>query len=162
MKPYGMIVGLACLLAAPALAKTYELPDENPAVKATLPNGWKPREVEHGVEATSQDGETYVALETATAKNMERLIDDDIQFLSDSGVTIDRNSQQTKDMTVNGIPVSMLHWTGKDKDGPTAVTLGIFGVSDNLVLLMTAWSSPTGDQLHGPELSNILSSVSRR
>ena len=114
------------------------------------------------MEATSQDGETYVALETATANSLERLIDEDIRFLSESGVTIDKGSKQTQDMTVNGIPVSMLHWTGKDKDGPTAVTLGIFGVSDNLVLLMTAWSSPTGDKAHGPELDGILSSIARR
>lgn len=162
MKLHRIIALASCLLAVPALAKTFDLPDDNPAAKATLPDGWKPREVEHGVEATSPDGETYIALETATAKTMERLIEDDIKFLADQGVTIDKSSQQTKDMTVNGIPVSFLHWSGKDKDGPTSVTLGIFGISDNLVLLLTAWSSPKGDQVHGPELDAILSSISRR
>ena len=162
MKICWMIAVVGCLMTVPALAKTYELPDDNPAVKASLPNGWEPREVEHGVEATSPDGETYIALETATAKKMEQLIDEDIQFLTDQGVSIDRNSQQAKDTSINGMPVSFLHWSGKDKDGPTGVTLGIFGVSDNLVLLMTAWSSPDGDKLHGPELDSILSSVSRR
>ena len=156
------VMAVACLLAWPAMARSYDLPDENPAVKVTLPDAWKPREVEHGVEATSPDGETYVALETATAKHMETLIDEDIKFLTDQGITIDKASQQTHDSTVNGMKVSFLHWTGKDKDGPTAVTLGIFGVSDNLVLLMTAWSSPKGDQLHGSELDGIVSSIVRK
>ena len=148
--------------ATPALAKTYDLPDANPAVSVTLPNGWKPTEVDKGVEATSPDGETYVAFETATAKGMEALIDEDIAFLTRQGVEIDRATQQSQDMAVNGVKVSMLHWTGKDKDGPTAVTLGIFGVTDNLILLMTAWSSPAGDKAHGGELTTILNSVKRR
>ncbi len=162
MRVFGLAVVLCGLLALPAMAKTFELPDENPAVRAALPDGWKPREVEHGVEATSPDGETYVALETATARRMEALIDEDIAFLTDQGITIDKASQQSKDTTMNGMKVSFLHWTGKDKDGPTAVTLGIFGVSDNLVLLMTAWSSPKGDQLHGSELDGIVSSIVRK
>ena len=150
------------LLALPAAARTFELPDANPAVSVALPDGWKPRRVEHGVEATSTDGETYVAFETATARRMEQLIDDDIKFLTEQGVVIDRSTQQTKDTTVNGIQTSFLHWQGKDKDGLTAVTLGIFGVTDNLVLLMTAWSSPAGDKSHGGELDAIVSSVKGR
>ncbi len=153
---------LGCLLAAPAMAKTYELPDANPAVSVTLPNSWKPTEVEKGVEATSPDGETYVALETATAKGMETLIDEDIKFLTDQGVQIDRSSQQTHDTTQNGMSVSFLRWSGRDKDGPTNVTLGIFGVSDNLVLLMTAWSSPAGEKRYDKEMNDIVSNIRHR
>ena len=129
MKATIIAAALACVLATPAFAKVFELPDANPAVTVDLPNRWKPSETDHGVEATSPDNETYVALETATAKGMNQLIDEDLAFLTKSGVTIDRSTQQTQDTTTNGIPVSFLHWTGKDKDGPTGVTLGIFGVS---------------------------------
>ena len=153
---------LACLAAGPAFAKTYGLPDKKPAVMVTLPNSWKPTEVERGVEATSPDGETYIAIETATAKGMEKLIDEDIKFLSEQGVVIDKASQQSQDTNVAGMPVSFLHWTGKDKDGPTSVTLGIFGVSDNLVMLMTAWSSPAGDKANGGDLDTILGSIKKR
>ena len=162
MKRLMLLAVLGCVVAAPVFAKTFELPDANPAASVTLPNNWKPSEVEKGVEATSPDGETYVAVETATAKGMEKLIDEDIKFLTEQGVTIDKSTQQTQDTTQNGIPVSFLHWKGKDKDGPTAVTLGIFGLSDNLVMLMTAWSSPAGDKKHGDELTAILQSIKRR
>ena len=162
MKAFMLAVALGCCLTVPAFAKTFDLPDANPAVTVTLPNAWKPSEVEKGVEATSPDGETYIAVETATAKGMTTLIDEDIQFLSDQGVVIDKSTQQSQDTTANGISVSFLHWTGKDKDGPTAVTLGIFGITDNLVLLMTAWSSPAGDKAHGAELDQILQSIKRR
>ena len=156
---------LALSLAALPLqsrAKTYELPDANPAAVVYLPNSWKPSEVEKGVEATSPDGETYVAIETAPTKAINTLIEEDVDFLRKQGVVIDRSTQQSQDMDVNGIPSSLLHWTGKDKDGPTAVTLGIFGVTENLMLLMTAWSSPAGDKVNGAELTKILQSIKRR
>ena len=159
---------MACLLAvvltasAPAAAKLFELPPDNPAATVDLPSGWKPSETEHGVEATSADSETYVAFETATAKAMNQLIDEDLAFLAKSGVIIDRSTQQTQDTTMNEVPVSFMHWKGRDKDGPTAVTLGIFGLSDNLILLMTAWSSPAGDKTNGPALDKVLASVKRR
>ncbi len=50
---------LALSLAALPLqsrAKTYELPDANPAAVVYLPNSWKPSEVEKGVEALRQGG----------------------------------------------------------------------------------------------------------
>ncbi len=162
MKAVAAAVLFACAVAGPLQAKTFGLPDANPGVSVTLPDKWKPTEVDKGVEATSPDQETYVAFETATAAKMEALIDEDIAFLRKSGVEIDRSSQQTQDTVINGIKVAMLHWTGKDKDGPTAVTLGIFGLTDNLVMLMTAWSSPAGDKAHGDELTAMLSSVTRR
>jgi hypothetical protein len=153
---------LSCLIAVPVLAKTFQLPDANPAVSVTLPDKWKPTEVEKGVEATSPDSETYVAFETATAKGMETLIDEDIQFLTDQGVVVDKSTQQAHDTTMNGMAVSFLRWSGKDKDGPTNVTLGIFGVTGNLVLLMTAWSSPAGEKLYDKEMNQMVSSVTKQ
>jgi hypothetical protein len=154
--------GIGCIFATPALSKVFELPDANPAVTVDLPGKWKPSETDKGVEATSPDGETYIAVETATARGVNQLIDEDIEFLGKAGVSVDRSTQQTKDTTVNGIPVSFLHWKGKDKDGPTAITLGIFGVTDNLLLLLTAWSSAEGDKANGDALDGILSSIKRR
>ena len=162
MKTALLAAGFACCLATAAVAKTYELPDANPAVTVTLPNAWKPEEVDKGVQATSPDGETYVAAETATSKGMESLISDDIDFLVEQGVKIDKSTQQTRDSTINGIPVSFLHWNGSDKDGPTSITLGIFGVSGNLVLLLTSWSSPAGEKLYESQMTDIVSSIKRR
>lgn len=162
MRAIWFAAGLVCVISTPCFAKVFELPDANPAITVDLPSSWKPSETDNGVEATSPDGETYIAVETATAKSMETLIDDDIDFLTKSGVTIDRSSQQTQDSTVNGMKVSFLHWTGKDKDGPTSVTLGIFGVSQNLIALLTAWSSPAGDKTNGGALDGILGSIKPR
>lgn len=156
-----VLAAVAVCSALPAAAKTFGLPPANPAVTVDLPGAWKPSEVENGAEATSPDGETYVAVETATAKGMTQLIDEDVDFLTKSGVTIDRGTQQSTDTTVNGIKVSFLHRKGRDKDGPTAVTLGIFGLSDNLILLLTAWSSPAGDTLHGGAMDKIVASIKR-
>lgn len=157
-----LLTAIVVVLPLTGFGKTFDLPDANPAATVYLPGSWKPSEVEKGVEATSPDGETYVAIETATTKSMEALIDEDIAFLTKQGVVIDRATQQTHDTQVNGISTSMLHWMGKDKDGPTAVTLGIFGISDNLIVLLTAWSSPAGDKANGSELTKIVEGIKRR
>ena len=162
MKAIFLAAMLGCLLTTGAVAKQFDLPDDNPAASVTLPGGWSPRETEHGVEATSPDGETYVAVETATAKGMKNLIDEDMQFLTDQGVTVDKASQTSQDANSGGMQVSFLSWKGKDKDGPTTITLGIFAVTDNLVLLMTAWSSPTGDKAHGGALTSIVQSIKKK
>ena len=162
MRKILILSALSCLVAIPVMAKTYQLPDDNPAVSVMLPDKWEPREVEKGVEATSPDGETYVALETATAKGMDKLIEEDIQFLTDQGVVVDKATQQTHDTTINGMSVSFLRWSGKDNDGPTNITLGIYGVTGNLVLLMTAWSSPNGEQTYDKEMKQIVSSVKKQ
>lgn len=162
MKALLIATVLGGLALNPAIAKTYELPDANPAFTVILPDKWKPSEVDKGVEATSPDQETYVAFETATAKSMDALIDEDIAFLVKQGVIIDKSTQQTQDTKINGIPVAIMHWKAKDKDGPTAVTLGIFGITDNLIVLMTAWSSPAGDKVNGDALTSMMNSVKRR
>ena len=52
---------------------------------------------------------------------MGTLIDEDLKFLIDQGVSIDRSTQQTHDTTQNGIAASYWRWSGKDKDGRTNV-----------------------------------------
>ena len=93
---------------------------------------------------------------------MDKVIGDDIKFLADQGVTVDAATQEKHDGNVNGMPVTFLRWSGKDKDGPTMITLGIFGVTDNLVALLTAWSSPEGEKKHDAELGDIMQSFKRR
>ena len=155
-----LLAGTAASLTA-ASAKQYQLPDANPAVSITLPDDWKPEDIDKGVQANSPDEETYVAIETAPKKDVDALIKDDIEFLVKNGVTLDTSTQKQQDSTINGIPVSFLHWDGKDKDGPTSVTLVIAGVTDNLLMLMTSWATPKGDKSNGPAMEKILSSMKK-
>jgi hypothetical protein len=148
-----------CAFVATAQAKEFQLPDANPAVSVTLPDSWKPEAIDTGAEATSPDGGAYIALETSPAKGVNDLIDSDIEFLKKNKVTIDPATQQSQDTKVNGMPVTFLRWTGKDEDGPTAVTLVIFGVSDKLILLMTAWASPAAEKKFSADLDSTVASV---
>jgi predicted Zn-dependent protease len=150
------------LLAAPSYAKTYELPTANPAVSVDLPDGWKPDETENGAQASSPDNETYVSVETATAKGFEQLIQDDIEYLAKAGVVVDDKTQESKDTKVNGMDASMLHWKAKDKEGPTAVTLWIIGVSEKLLVLTTVTSTAAGDKANGDILSKIMNSIKKQ
>ena len=144
-----------------AVAKEFSLPDANPAVSVTLPNAWKPTETDNGVEATSPDGGAYIAVETSPARGMNELLDADIAFLKKNNVKLDLSSQQQQSTNANGIPVTFLHWSGTDDDGPTSVTLGIFGITDNLLMLLTSWATPAAEKKYTPALDAALSSVHR-
>lgn len=148
-----------CAFAATAHAKEFQLPDANPAVSVTLPDAWKPEAIDTGAQATSPDGGAYIALETSPAKGVSDLINSDIAFLKKNKVTIDPATQQSQDTKINGMPVTFLRWTGKDEDGPTAVTMVIFGVSDKLLLLMTAWASPDAEKKFSADLDATVGSV---
>jgi hypothetical protein len=148
-------------LASTAQAKEFQLPDANPAVSVTLPESWKPEAIDTGAQATSPDGDAYIALETSPAKSVADLIDADIAFLKKNNVTLDASTQKDQSTTVNGMPVTFLHWMGKDADGPTSVTLVLFGVSDKLMLLMTAWATPDSEKKYGPDLDATVGSVKR-
>ncbi len=162
MKTILLAAALVGGLASQAYAKRFELPEANPAAVVVIPDTWKPSETDTGLEATSPDGESYIAADTATMKGIEGLVRDDVEFLRKQGVTIDPSTQQKRDSTINGMSISLFRWSGTDKDGPTLVTLGVVGVTDNLVLLLTSWSSPAGEKANEGDLTAILQSITKR
>lgn len=153
---------LLCMLAAPAFAKTFDLPADNPAATVDLPDSWKPEEVDHGVQASSLDNESYISVETGTSKSVDKLIEDDFAYLTKTaGLTIDDKSQETSDTTMNGMAVSVMRWKAKDKEGPNAATIRIFAISDNLIVLVTQTSTPTGDTSNALAVEKILNSIKK-
>jgi hypothetical protein len=52
-------------LAVSVRAGDFKLPDDNPVASFTIPASWSPSEYEDGVEATSDDGSIYIAVEAA-------------------------------------------------------------------------------------------------
>ena len=56
---------LGVALAGSVRAGDFKLPDENPVASFTIPGSWKPAEYEDGVEAASDDGSVYIAIEAA-------------------------------------------------------------------------------------------------
>lgn len=159
MKKLSLALLLALALITPAFAKTFNLPDEGSFASITIPDSWKSKEIDKGVESQSSDGEVYFAVEATDAKGMDKTIEEAIDFLQKQGVTIDANSAKQSEGKINGIEGVDLTWSGKDKDGDAIIALTILAVTPNKVLLITYWGSPAGTKNKAKEIGDILGSV---
>jgi len=150
-------VGLA---AAAANAGSFAVPDENPIATVSIPDNWEPKPYEGGVEATSADGAIYVAIEQVAADDVKSALEDGLKFFVKSGVDIDADSGKTREAKINGLNAFDIVFSGKDKDGPTNVSLTL--VETNAAgkfLLLYYWGSPAGEKANAADLQKISDSI---
>jgi hypothetical protein len=159
MKILSLAALFALALVTPALAKTFKVPDEGSFASITIPDDWKSKEIDKGVESQSKDNEVYFAVEATDAKGIDKTIEEAVDFLKEQGVTVDVKTQKQSEGKLNGMDGVDLTWNGKDKDGDAIISLTILAVRKDKVLLITYWASPEGTKNHQKELGDIMSSV---
>jgi hypothetical protein len=155
-----LLIASVVFLSSAAMAKTFPVPAEDPIAKVSLPDSWGPNAYESGVEATSDDGKIYVAIEQVAADDVKSATEEGIKFFVKSGVEIDSNSMKTKQIKINSLDAFDITFTGKDKNGPANVSLTL--VSTNAAgkfLLLYYWGSPDGEKTNMDALKNISESI---
>ncbi|MCL6706365.1 hypothetical protein M8R20_05085 [Pseudomonas sp. R2.Fl] len=151
---------LAVALPVSALAGTFNLPSDDDAVASvTIPDSWSPTEIEHGVEAVSDDDAVYISLEVADEKSMDQLIEDIFSFLEDNGVEVDPATQGETENEINGMKMSVIEWEGKDGDGPVSVGVVMFSPKPDSLVLMTYWGTKGDQDKHSDDFVGILASL---
>ena len=68
MKKLSLALLFALALVTPSFAKTFKVPDEGSFASITIPDDWKSKEIDKGVESQSADNEVYFAVEATDAK----------------------------------------------------------------------------------------------
>ena len=159
MKTLTLAVLFAFALITPAFAKTFKVPDEGSFASITIPDDWKSKEIDKGVEAQSKDDEVYFAVEATDAKGVEKTIEEAVDFLKEQGVTVDTKTQKQSEGKINGMEGVDITWNGKDKEGDAIISLTILAVRKDKALIITYWASPEGTKNHDKELGEILKSV---
>lgn len=159
MKKTALALLFALALVTPTFAKTFRIPDEGSFASITIPDDWKSKEIDKGVESQSADNEVYFAVEATDSKGMDKSIEEAIQYLHEQGVTVDDKSMKQSEGKVNGMDGMDVTWNGKDKEGDAIISLTILAASKDKVLLITYWASPEGTKKHDKELGAILKSV---
>jgi hypothetical protein len=71
MKKTSLALLFALALLTPSFAKTFKVPDEESMATITIPDDWKSKEIDSGVESQSADGEVYFYVEATDAKGLE-------------------------------------------------------------------------------------------
>ena len=145
----------------PAFGKTFKVGDETPIASITVPDSWKSKEIDKGIEAQSADGEVYFAVEATDAKGLEKTIEEAVEYLKGQGVTVEESSMKQTEGSVNGMKGWDVTWNGKDKEGAAIVSLTVLAVSDDAALMITYWASPEGTKKFDKELGEILNSIKK-
>src|SRR5436305_846831 len=99
------ILWASVCISASALANTYELPDEKPIAAVTIPGKRKPDQYEDGVEAVSDDGEVYLAVESTDSKNVKKAMEDAFKYLKKKGVKVKETSAKQSEGKLNDMDV---------------------------------------------------------
>jgi hypothetical protein len=159
MKKLPLAVLVALALLTPAFAKTFKVPDEGSFASITIPDDWKSKEIDKGVESQSADSEVYFAVEATDSKGMDKSIEEAVKFLQEQGVTVDEKTMKQSEGKINGMDGVDVTWNGKDKEGDAIISLTILAVNKDKALLITYWASPEGTKKHAKEIGAILNSV---
>jgi hypothetical protein len=152
---------LSAALALPGLAGTHKVPNEEPVATITIPDDWKTDEIEGGIEATSNDGEVYLAIEETDSDSIKESLDDAVKYLKSKGVTVTESSIKQEEGKLGDMDVVDISWDGKDEDGPAKISLTIVAVTKTRGLLVIYWASPAGKKKHAPALERIVKSITK-
>jgi len=157
--PSGIFTDAPVTGSIPALPKQ-TFPSEAPVASVTIPDSWKPKETESGIDANSPDAAIYFALDVATGDNVEKVIGDAVDFLDKNGVKIDASTRKDDDSNeINGMKLSILNWQGTDADGAVNINLGVLSPAPNKILVLTYWGSKEDQAKHEKEVLGIIGSI---
>jgi hypothetical protein len=152
---------LLCSVHLTAMADTFKLPENKPVVSFILPDSWNPTETATGFEAASVDGEIYLALEFYDSDSVKDVIESNMTYLVQQGVTMDDKATSQGDFTVNDMSIKRMSYQGKDKDGPCEVTILIDQITPEKGLMITYWGSTEAGDKHKESLDKILNSITK-
>jgi hypothetical protein len=159
MNKFLAVSALLFLSATASLAGSFTFPADEPAATVVIPDGWQPTATDYGIEANSPDAGTYISFDIASNEDMEQVMTDVFAFLEENGVTADPASQQETTDELNGMPFQTLDWKGTDKDGPVSIGVGIIGLSQAKIAIVTYWASTETEAENLPEVGKILATL---
>ncbi len=150
------IAGLSHVL----LAKEFAIPNaEDGYASVEIPKNWETEPYDKGVEAVSEDGEVYLAVEAVGGESLDKSIDEAMAYLKKQGVTVDDDTAETEESKLNDMDVVYTNWAGKDKEGPCRVALSIVAVAEGKGLMIIYWASPEGGEKNMPVINEIANSI---
>ncbi|HEV2803797.1 MAG TPA: hypothetical protein VGW57_02585 [Chthoniobacterales bacterium] len=161
MKTLLSLFAIAFLAAiASADAKTFKLPNDDFAIASIdMPDSWKPKEVDNGVEGQSADDVVYMSVvAVGSEKGMNGELEDTFEMLKTRHVVLDQSSKKENKFKAGAFDATELLFQGKDDDGPTAVSITFVPIKDKMVII-TYWVETAKEKEHQQEVGTIVNSL---
>ncbi len=159
MNKFLAATAILLITATTSVAGTFSFPSDDPAASVEIPDDWQPTETDYGVEGSSPDAGTYISFDVAGDEDMDQVMTDVFAFLEENGVVPDPASQHESKDQLNGMPFQTIDWKGTDKDGPVSIGVGIIGLSEEKIAIVTYWASTETEAENMPEVGKILATL---
>jgi hypothetical protein len=160
MKLLLSLITVAFLTTLSAHAKTFKLPNDDFAIASIdMPDSWKPKEVENGVEGQSADDAVYMSIvAVGSEKGMNAELDDIFEMIKSRNVVLDDSTKKENKFKAGSFDATELLFQGKDEDGPAAISITFVPIKDKMVI-MTYWVTTAKEKEHQAEVGKIVNSL---
>ena len=102
-----------------------------------------------------------VALPDKWIKDVETATRDGIKYFQKNGVTLDQSTMKKKETKIGGYDAIDVTWSGKDKEGPTNVSLTFVIMSETQSVLLYLWGTDDDIKEGADELKAIADSLKK-
>lgn len=160
MKKFAILAVVASLIALPAFAKTFKLPNDEFAIASIdFPKDWQPEEIDNGAAGQSPDDVVYLAaVAVGSDKGMDAELEDTFTMLKEHKVKLDPSTKKENKFKLHGEEVSELIFHGEDEDGPCSISISFIPIKNKIVVL-TYWVNTEKEKEHQEEVGKILNSL---
>lgn len=146
-------------LACSSLAAEFKIPEKGPVISVTYPETWKPEMIDRGVQGQTADTAVYLAVEvTKSEKGMNEIIDGSFDLFKEHKVEVDKSTRKVNKMQIAGQTAEEMLFTGKDEDGPTAISITTFTVGEYVVII-SYWASTESEAKYHEAITKIIGSI---
>lgn len=156
-----VIAGLLGLGAAPAFAGTHSLPQANPVVSVTIPDGWKFVNDGLAVEASPEKKDLYVSFMLVEMREFPVAMKHWEEWAERMNIKLDESSKQVRKFQFEGGDSIIQKWRATDRDGETTVMRTILKLSDEKLLFATEWGSQEAAKKYHAEIVEMRASVTK-
>ena len=157
MKIVCIAVALTLSLVAPAWAKKFAFPQNNPAATVTIPDTWKTKSIEYGFQAKSPDNDIFFSIESASAKAMDKMLADNTAWMKENKISFTGKPTE-RDVNFGGLPGKMQVYPAKDENGETQILL-VFAEAGQRLIFITLWASEEEQKANDKDINTIMSSI---
>ncbi|WP_123834446.1 hypothetical protein [Methylobacterium currus] len=157
MKLFFTAVALTLSVAAPAWAKNFAFPQANPTATISIPDTWKTKSVEYGFEAKSPNEDVYLSIETASAKDMKKMLADNMAWMRNNKITVTGKPKEN-DVNLGGLQGKMQVLPAKDENGNTQIML-IYAEAGERLIFITLWASEDEQKANDKDINAIMNSI---
>ncbi len=154
----GAVVALS-LLAAPAQARNFAVPEKNPAITLSVPDSWEVEESAYGYSMFSPGKDVFFSVEYAKSREVKPLMEATKKWMRANKIkAVEPVQAETK---LNGMDASIFQFATRDENGPTTVELILVNGGPDHMVMFTLWGNDAEREKHGAAVDGIMKSVKR-